>query len=481
MNTLFFSGQVFLKGEKFQDYKWLFATIKSLYKHVDIPLLIVWLSDGELNTSAAIAEEISPTAKHALCVWHLEQNILDNCKKYFPANETWFEFFGGFDKEIKKKTTGELHRLLYVDNQSDFDLIWQELQDKYNSLDERICLYLEDNLLPKKKKWCKIWTDLVMHFGQSTTSTGESSNALLKKELTNSQGDLKTAVDASNITCDRQRNNYIQALGNAKQRLDHKLRAAIYRDLGAYVTPFALREVQEQYKRLLTAEEKNVSLPACTETFKRVMGLPSAHVIEERRADSEGGGVLKLADVHPHWRFKKPNRHYREPEEFVNVDEEEEDDTPAQDPLLQIQNPKTVPTKGRPRGSQNRNKSKATRGRNRAEEQQRAFDNSTRRESSRFEYTEAIDLTSSVQVPASQPPPSSQPSFMRPPPIQNIRPPTSYPEPSMFESSSTPYFQQPSPFDPPPSAQSLPSQVYSQWPNHVYSQPISTPNNSTTT
>ena len=114
-------------------------------------------------------------------------------------------------------------------------------------------------------------------------------------------------------------------------------------------------------------------------------------------------------------------------------------------------------TRGRSRGSLNRNKSNTTGGRDRVEEQQRALNNSTCRELSRFEYTQAIDFTSSVQIPSSQPSSSMQPS-----PTQNIRPPTSYLEPSMFELSFISYFQQSSQLDLPPSAQSLSSQVYSQ-------------------
>ena len=224
---------------------------------------------------------------------------------------------------------------MWANNEADFDKFWQALQNKYNPIDEDICLYLEEELLPKKRKWCKVWTDKIMHFDNTTTSRDEGSNANLKKELSNSKEDLKTVVDTSAVLCDRQRGNYRLNLDKAKQRLDHRLRAAIYRDLQAYVTLYALREIDKHYKRLTDTEKKNAQLPACTEVFKRTMDLPCAHVIEKRRADAAGGKVLKLTDVHPHWRFKKPPRHYTESAEFANIDEVDmTEETPVQDPLL---------------------------------------------------------------------------------------------------------------------------------------------------
>lgn len=83
LNTSFYAGMCFMKGEKQEDYCQLIRFIKELYQELTIPLPVVWLSDGELNIPTAIAEEISPSAVHILCCWHLEQNVLTNCHKHF--------------------------------------------------------------------------------------------------------------------------------------------------------------------------------------------------------------------------------------------------------------------------------------------------------------------------------------------------------------------------------------------------------------
>ena len=139
-----------------------------------------------------------------------------------------------------------------------------------------------------------------MHFDYSTIFIDENSNALLKKKLMNSQRDLKTIVNTSNIICDRQRNNYIIVFENVKQRLNNKLRKSIYRNVNVYVTSFALRKIDEQYKRLLKVEKKNVKLFVCTESFKEVMSLSCVHVIEERRTNFTNEEILKLIDIHSH-------------------------------------------------------------------------------------------------------------------------------------------------------------------------------------
>ena len=457
LNTSFYAGMALLKGEKLEDYQWLIQCYKDLYKHLDIPLPGVWLSDGEPNIPSAIASEISPNAKHILCVWHIENNILSKCKKYFRTKEAWIEFFGERIKG-KPRKLGDIHSVLYAPTEQELDLQWQLLQDKYNDKDPAICEYLDNEVMPKRRKWCRAWTNSLMHFDNTATSRSEGQNHGLKDQLGSSTGDLRKIVQNSDELCDRQRGNYQILIGEAKQRTPHNFRKSLYRDLTAFVTPFALREIDDHYKRLLDAQDKNTTLPPCTGVFKRTMGLPCAHVIEERLADATNGGVLKLTDVHPHWRFKKPARHYQEPDEYVNVDENEEDETPTQDPLLLIQNPRVAKSKGRPRGALNRQKS--------SRKSTKTSTNSTQRDPSAFEYAEAVDLIDDeVQIPSSQPPSiRPPPTFIRPPPTF-VRPPTSYPEPSMTRFPSTPYFDPPPSDATPPSPQtSRPSQVYSQWP-----------------
>ena len=80
--------------------------------------------------------------------------------------------------------------------------------------------------------------------------------------------------------------------------LPRDLRLPIFRDINTKVTPAALRLMKDQYQ--LTRYHQ---LKPCTKTFTTTLGLPCGHKMEERMAT--GAGVLKIEDIHSHWRFEK--------------------------------------------------------------------------------------------------------------------------------------------------------------------------------
>ena len=114
--------------------------------------------------------------------------------------------------------------------------------------------------------------------------------------------------------------------------------------------------------------------------------------------------------------------HYIDSSSWVHIEDFEENEKKKleHDSLLNIENSRSIKTKERSSEALNKSKSKAkakakSAKRDYTTKRQRAFENSTRRESSEFEYAEIIALTStqsSSQVPASQyimmPSPSSQ-------------------------------------------------------------------------
>jgi hypothetical protein len=152
-------------------------------------------------------------------------------------------------------------------------------------------------------------------------------------------------------------------------RLAHDLRLPIFRDLHAQVTPFALRRILSQWRLLASIP---TALPRCTNSFTTSMGLPCAHRIQAR-IYSEAPYILKLKDVHPHWRFTKLAR-------LVTANNEPEVASEPIDPVLLVQNPPIARARGRPAGST------AAVARTRREQQ---LEDSTQREPSQFERVEA--------------------------------------------------------------------------------------------
>lgn len=154
LNSSFYCEMCFMKGEKEEDYKWLIRSIKDLFKELDIPLPLTWLSDGESSIPAATASKISPRAVHLLCVWHIEKNVLQNCRKLFSGcedgNELWIQFFG--NKNTSPKIIGDFQKLIYATSPGEFDNLWQELRLKYMAINNKIISYLDKEIIPKKEK-----------------------------------------------------------------------------------------------------------------------------------------------------------------------------------------------------------------------------------------------------------------------------------------------------------------------------------------
>ena len=162
--------------------------------------------------------------------------------------------------------------------------------------------------------------------------------------------------------------------------LSRDLRLPIFRDINTKVIPSALRLIKDQYQ--LT---RNNQLKPCTKTFTTTLGLPYGYKMEERMAT--GAGVLKIEDIHSHWRFEKSlaaNRPSTETStQNYNVNEVDISQ------LLEINESVVIIPKGRPPGA---------RGKRRTAAAERAFDNSTRREASGFEHNqrpEALAITTS--------------------------------------------------------------------------------------
>ena len=234
---------------------------------------------------------------------------------------------------------------MYVIKKNDFDLWWQKLQNKYDFINDAICIYLINEIISKKRQWCKIWIDQKMHFNNHTFFKSEDDHIQLKIELKSFTNDLMSIIKKTNRRCDRIKSDYINKLKNEKQRLNHQLRKSLFRDLMIYVISHVLKSINEHYTRLLNAQKKNVNLSSCTKSFRRIMNLSCAHDIERRFVDAANEKVLKLENVHFHWRYHKSNnRHYSILNIFVKLSN---DEAFFSDSLLQIQNSRKIKIKER--------------------------------------------------------------------------------------------------------------------------------------
>ena len=400
LNISFHSKMCFMKKKTAKNYERLFDFINELYQHVDISLSVVWLIDDDAQIAIDFKAVIFD-ASHVLCIWHIEQNVTINCKKHFSTNEIWCEFFDSKQDEKKDHTIEDFQDLIHVFNENEFDRRWQALQNKYNLINDEICIYLINEIIFKKKQWSKIWTNQKMHFNNHISFKSEDDHAQLKIELKTFIENFMTVIEKVDRRCDRIKRDYINKVKNFKQRLNHKLRKSLYRDLMIYVISYALRSIDFHYTRLIETQKKKINLSSCTRSFRRIMSFSCAHDIERTFVDTIDEEVLKLKNIHSHWRYRKfNNRHYMTFNIFVELSNDEA--SSSTNSILQIQNSRKVKIKKRSVEAFNKIRDEAregAQGRDRQAEHQRRF---TQRDSSDFEYATTIDLTSKIQMSSSQ-------------------------------------------------------------------------------
>lgn len=269
-------------------------------------------------------------------------------------------------------------------------LLWGELAQSHSHL-PTVLSYLQDTWLIHKKKFVTAWIDHFFHLGNTTTSRIEGAHAVLKGYLQVSTGDLYAATGRLKLALENQHKNISAMISSERLRVPHDLHLPMFSGLINRVSHFALRKMKNELLKATRATQA-VPLPVCTGTFRRTMGLPCAHVMQERLEQNTG---LNLEDVHEHWWIEgRP-----EPVPLEQVHEEEGqtlqqrwEDLGAQVsslPALQreailtrvsdtiqtqavaVQNPEVVQrTRGRPVGARNR------------------VGSSTRRDPSQFEIAE---------------------------------------------------------------------------------------------
>ena len=88
-NTSFYSCFAFIQKEGEEDYVWALTMFRDILSVENYPSVIV--SDRELALMNAI-RIVFPRTMNLLCIWHIEKNVLRNCKCHFEKEEDWFTF-----------------------------------------------------------------------------------------------------------------------------------------------------------------------------------------------------------------------------------------------------------------------------------------------------------------------------------------------------------------------------------------------------
>ena len=94
-NRNFFTGSIFISGERYEDYILVFFTIRKLYNVYKLRYPSTFVTNTCPAEIAAI-KHIFPNINYILCIWHINCNILIKLK---PLIKAQFDRENGNDVE----------------------------------------------------------------------------------------------------------------------------------------------------------------------------------------------------------------------------------------------------------------------------------------------------------------------------------------------------------------------------------------------
>lgn len=122
-------------------------------------------------------EDVFPNSMNLLCVWHIKNNIVENCKSRFEKHEEFERILLAWNDVV------------YYSTEEAFARSWEEIELSFMHRSD-IMNYIMKVWLPHKERFVSARTDTYSHFGNRATSRGEGAHAKLKRYLLVSTGDL---------------------------------------------------------------------------------------------------------------------------------------------------------------------------------------------------------------------------------------------------------------------------------------------------
>jgi len=248
-HTTFTCCLCFIKKEQEFDYTWALKKFKTIFAGLHSPKVIVTDRDQALMRSIAA---IFPNTANVLCSWHVEKNVLKQCRKSFDIEDEWKEFFG-------KLWPAVIHAVNEEEYEKNLVILTEKLVNKPTVLS-----YLSDTWLIHKKKIVKAWTNKIMHLGHLATSRVEGSHASLKKYLRVSTLDLKGACDKIQLFLKNQLTQIENQHAKEKMRILHVQNQNIYLDIAGKISHYAFKLLECELDKVKKAISEKTPLDKCT-------------------------------------------------------------------------------------------------------------------------------------------------------------------------------------------------------------------------
>jgi hypothetical protein len=269
------------------DYAWVLKQLRDLYLQLNISHFDVIIIDMKKNLMRAI-DTIFSDANHFLCLWHINTNVLANCKRDFADKDGWNAFF-----DLWKK-------IMYSSSEKKYSKTWRKFCQTYNSFHSNRVEYLKFIYINEfNHRFVKCFINWVLHFNTTTSSRDESEHAMLKRRLRSSIEDLKTMMNDINLLLINELHNHLLIVENAKIRFSMRLNKLIFQQVASYVVLNVLKMILDQYDLFM---KRFTILSFCTHVFIIIIDLSCNHKIQKRLYEED---FILLEDIHNHWRYVK--------------------------------------------------------------------------------------------------------------------------------------------------------------------------------
>nr|KAJ0224070.1 hypothetical protein LSAT_V11C200072610 [Lactuca sativa] len=244
-NTSFYFEFVFL--ERKDEYSYILA-LSVFKKTLENREPSVIMSDRELSLMNAI-KTVFPNTINLLCIWHIEKNVLANCKKHF-TNTDEFDIFMSNWNNVAYSTTSTI----FESTLGEFELLYQTRANK--SL-----------LVLGKKNY--------LHFGNRSSSRAEGAHSKLKSYLQVSTGGFQGITEKFCLAIRHKFNEIKVKLANKKVKV-LRCDTPLEQFCTDYImSHFALKKIYIPYEKV-----KKGTMAPWADHFMVIMGLPCAHKMQ---------------------------------------------------------------------------------------------------------------------------------------------------------------------------------------------------------
>ena len=265
----------FMHEENEAAYTWV------LQQFSEVVTPKVLCTDRELALVNSIAR-VFPVCKNILCMWHINKNVLANCKARFSDDE-WEEFLQRWNVLVSSSSLDIFNATL------------DAFKDTYKASHQDVWNYINTTWISQKEKFVACFVDRFPHFGSACTSRVEGNHYVLKLYIRVGTLHLWLAAKRISMMLANQRVEINSAIENQRVNKAIRFNHECFKNLIFKVSDFAMDKILGQLKLAKLEELRHVE---CSGLFTKSWGLPCHHYI---RHFLETSTPISLVEIHEQW------------------------------------------------------------------------------------------------------------------------------------------------------------------------------------